>query len=435
MLNYQENKLHFEGRSVKALASEVDTPVFIASENQLLSNFRTLYGSFLDSGVQPLIRYCAKTNNEAFVLQALASTESHVMVSHEAEAELALECGFPPERIAYQRPVFIEHEVRAILKKGIPLVHVYRYQDLLKIASLAGKLGIRCQISLRLRSSAPLNRIHPINFPATRLGMDQEELVQAAKKVKAEADLALQGINFYAGTQKGAPGSFKSMLRNVINLTCKLKDLGIHLSEINIGGGIPSSSLIRMGMRTLLQGRQRVTNLPDPGSELLAFSTQLAALYTNEWERVGKGPMPVLALEPGRSLVGNTSILITRVKAIQGKWVFLDASSNYLAESPLLLWRQILPVEIRHPLRNQAYHFSGSSLNTLDVLGYYRRLPMLKEGDYLVFGDAGAYSISRASHYAGLSPAIYVLDSAGKLTLARRSEGFADLTAAMVTHK
>jgi diaminopimelate decarboxylase len=435
MLSYQGNLLHFEGRSVKTLASEIDTPVFIASENQLLSNFRTIYDSFKDCDVQPLIRYCAKTNNEAFVIRALAASESHVMVTHDAEAALALECGFPPDKIAYQRPVFIEHEVRAVLKKGVPLIHLYRYQDLLKIVSLANELQIRVKISLRLRSSAWLNCIHPINFPATRLGMDQDELVQAAKLVDVEENLALQGINFYAGTQKGAPGSFRSMLRNVINLTGILKSLGIHLQEINIGGGIPSSSLIRMGMKTFFQGRQEMTPLPDPRSELMAFSTQLAKLYTSEWERAGHGPLPVLALEPGRSLVGNTSILIAQVKAIQGNWVFLDASSNYLGESPLLLWRRILPVEIRQTMRKQTYHFSGSSLNTLDVLGYYRRLPRLEEGDYLVFGDAGAYSISRASRYAGLSPAIYALGRDGKLALVRRSEGFADLTAAMVATK
>ena len=109
MLSYQGNLLHFDGSSIKTLASQIDTPVFIASENQLLNNFRTLNNSFVKSGVQPLIRYCAKTNNEAFVLRALAATGSHVMVSHDAEAALALECGFSPDRIACQRPVFVEH--------------------------------------------------------------------------------------------------------------------------------------------------------------------------------------------------------------------------------------------------------------------------------------------------------------------------------------
>jgi diaminopimelate decarboxylase len=131
-------------------------------------------------------------------------------------------------------------------------------------------------------------------------------------------------------------------------------------------------------------------------------------------------------------LVGNTTILITRVSAIQGNWAFLDASSNYLGESPLLFWRRVLPAILDSTPPQRVYNLSGGTLNTMDVLSVFRRLPLLHERDLLVLADAGAYSISRASRYAGLSPSIYILGIDGSLKIVRNAEVFRDLSAAMV---
>jgi diaminopimelate decarboxylase len=141
-LSYHGNQLYFGRNTITALADELGTPVFVVDEVQLQSNFKSLTAGMVSSGVQPLIRYCAKTNNEAHVLGVMASLGSHVMVSHQAEAELALRCGFSPDKVSYQRPVFLENEVRSILEKGVSLIHIYRYQDIPKITTLATELKI-----------------------------------------------------------------------------------------------------------------------------------------------------------------------------------------------------------------------------------------------------------------------------------------------------
>ena len=131
---------------------------------------------------------------------------------------------------------------------------------------------------------------------------------------------------------------------------------------------------------------------------------------------------PVLAAEPGRAIVGDAAILVTRVRALNGGWAFLDASRNFLPESPLLFSRRILP--LRGPAQGHErrfYHLSGSTLNTLDVLDLRRRLPRLAIGDLLAFCDAGAYSISRASSYAGLAPAVWMLGEDGEFRQVREA--------------
>ena len=146
----------------------------------------------------------------------------------------------------------------------------------------------------------------------------------------------------------------------------------------------------------------------------------------------GLRPAPALALEPGRSIVGDAAVLVTRVRGVSGSWAFLDASRNHLGESPLLFGRRILPERESGPgLRRRAYHLAGNTLNTRDVIDVRRKLPPLGEGDLLVFADAGAYTISRASRYAGLSPPVLLLEPDGTLRTIRRAEALEDLEGPM----
>jgi diaminopimelate decarboxylase len=164
--------------------------------------------------------------------------------------------------------------------------------------------------------------------------------------------------------------------------------------------------------------------------ELEQFAARLGEAYRQLIEGTDFEEPPALAIEAGRAIVGNVGLLLARIEAIQGKWVFLDASCNYLGESTLLFRRHILPLE----RRSGPYRFlnlSGSTLNTMDVLDMRRRLPPVETGDVLAFLDAGAYSISRARRYAGLSPAVYWLGADGSLERIRRAEEFRDLAGPM----
>ena len=140
---------------------------------------------------------------------------------------------------------------------------------------------------------------------------------------------------------------------------------------------------------------------------------------------------PVLAAEPGRAIAGNAAVLVTRVMAKDGRWIFLDGSRNYMAESPLLFTRQIMPAVLPKPFSQHFYHISGNTLNTMDVMDLWRKLPILNAGDLLIFGDAGAYSISRACRYAGLLPSVYLSGKDGSLRLIRRAEKPEDLIGPM----
>ncbi|HEY0555037.1 MAG TPA: alanine racemase, partial [Thermoanaerobaculia bacterium] len=404
------------------------TPFFLLSEARLIANYRALERGLPGA----VLRYCAKTNHEAAVLETLARCGSHLLASHAAEVELALRCGFPPERIAYARPVLTPEEVDAVLRAGVPLVHAHRPEDLELLASAAARLGRRVRVSLRLRAEGGL-ALSILDRLNRRVGFDKREVLEACRRFARSGWIEPMAVNFYLGTQQSSLAGFMKGFRGVLALIARVSaETGVAIREVNLGGGIPSPSLRRIGLRRLLA---RWRDLPASGGtgSQEEFATRLAGKFREMVDGARLPVRPALVAEPGRAIVGDAMVLVSRVRGVNGAWAFLDASRNALPESPLLFSRRILPLrEAATGEGGRFYHLSGSTLNTLDVLDVRRRLPRLETGDALAFCDAGAYSISRASSYAGVPPPVYALQEDGEVRLARRAGGVDQLLSSMV---
>lgn len=414
-LGYAGGALRMEGIVLAELAERLGTPFFLISECRLRANYQALERGLAAAGPGTVLRYCAKTNREAAVLEAMAALGSHLLASHAAEAALAVRCGFPPERIAYARPVLTPEELDMALGLGVPLFHVHHPDDLAQLEAAAARAGRPVRVSFRLRGAAGLSPLGRLN---RRLGLDADEIVEAARRAAASPWLEPAALNFYLGTQQSSLDGFTRVFRGVLALLKRLPTL----REVNLGGGIPSPTLRRIGPRQVL-GRLR-DRLASSSGNLEAFASSLGERFRELTS--GLSEPPLLAAEPGRSIVGDAAVLVTRVRAVRGSWLFLDASRNHLPESPLLFARRILPLS-EGKGAERFWNLSGCTLNTLDVLDVHRRLPPLVPGDGIAFCDAGAYSISRASSYAGLSPAVYLLAMDGTVRLARKAQGVEDL--------
>jgi len=431
ILDYRQGVLCMEGRPLGELAERFGTPFFLISESRLRANYQALERGLSGAGAATLLRYCAKTNHEAAVLETLARCGSHLLASHAAEVELALRCGFPPERIAYARPVLTPEDLSAVLAAGVPLVHVHRPADLPLLEAAAARAGRRVRASLRLRQQGGLV-LSPLDRLSRRLGFDRDEALEAFRRLARSPWIEPSAINFYLGTQQSHLEGFARMFRGVLALLARVAaETGAVVREVNLGGGIPSPSLRRIGPgRVLARWRDHPAPSTD-GREDLAGG--LARRYRELVREARLPETPVLAAEPGRSIVGDAAVLVTRVQGVDGGWAFLDASRSFLPESPLMFTRRILP--LAEPAAGDSgrfYHLSGSSLNTLDVLDLRRRLPSLEPGHALAFCDAGAYSISRASPYAGMPPAVYMLQEDGGVRLVRQAGGVDHLLHPMV---
>jgi diaminopimelate decarboxylase len=427
-LGYRDGVLLMEGVPLPDLAARFGTPFFLIGEARLRANYQALERGLAGA----VLRYCAKTNHEAAVLEVLARCGSHLLASHGAEVELALRCGFPPERIAYARPVLIPEELDAVLAAGVPLVHAHRPADLELLEKSAARAGRRVRVSLRLRQEGGL-AISPLDRLNRRLGFGAGEVLEACRRLARSSWIEVSAVNFYLGTQQSSLAGFTRVFRGVLGLLRRIADgTGVLIREVNLGGGIPSLSLRKVGPgRLLARWRDRPGDAGGPERQ-----EELAARLARRFAELADGARlpvrPTLAAEPGRAIVGDAAVLVSRVHAVSGRWAFLDASRNFLPESPLLFSRRILPLVQPADGGDRFYHLSGSTLNTLDVLDLRRRLPRLEPGDALAFCGAGAYSISRASPYAGLPPAVYLLGEDGEARLVREAGGVDQLLRPMV---
>jgi len=434
MLGYHDGRLCLDDTPLAAIVARHGTPLFVISEAQLHANYEQLCRGLATTTGETRVRYCVKTNNEAGVLALLAARGAHALVSHPAELELALACGFSPARLAYQRPVVTEEDAEAVARAGVACVHAFAEADLGVLEDAARRHGRSLRVLLRIRNEA-ISVLNPLGFLSRRLGFTQAGALAAAERIAGSSGLRLGGINFYVGTQQESPRRYRVMLRQATALAAQIHErTGLAVEEIDLGGGAPSPSLRRIRManawRRLLD---TLGGEPSP-TALEAFAQSLAAEFRTAVEKEGLSPAPALGLEPGRSVVGSAGVLVTRVRARRGHWLFLDASHNYLAESLLLFVRGVWPERQPGPAsRRRRFHLAGATLNTRDVLDLGRRLPETSPGDLLVLADAGAYSIARATRYAGLPPAVCLLREDGSWTTIRRAEGYAELAASMTT--
>jgi diaminopimelate decarboxylase len=265
------------------------------------------------------------------------------------------------------------------------------------------------------------------------LGFKSSEIFPVVAFILESRGLHLRALNFYRGTQQTKPQRYQYLLQKSADLASRIySQYRISVDEINLGGGLPSPSIRGVVKRILKRGHTDLRASTNSSTTPENYARHLSKQFFQEFHSLGLPKIPILALEPGRSIVGNAGILVTRVRNVQGKWAFLDASRNFLGENPFLFTRNILPVDMRGKNSFRYYHLSGGTLNTTDVLDLWRRLPILTSMDVLAFCDTGAYSISRSSRYAGMAPAIYLLNSDGLMMMIRRPEESTDLMSPMI---
>jgi diaminopimelate decarboxylase len=436
-LAYRSGELCVEGVPLAALAEGRETPFFVIAERQLRTAYARMAHAFSAAGVAAELRYCAKTNSEAAVLAALAACGAGLLACHPAEVELARACGFAAERIAYQKPVLTPRELDAVLDQGVGLVHVHLPSDLALIAAAAARAGRLVPLSLRLAAPRALS---PLRALGRRTGLCESEALAIARAASESSWLRVVGVNLYLGTQQRTADGLSRAARQAMRLLRRLAACGVEIEEVNLGGGMPSPTLSRLTPARLLPRLlDRRPDLPParpsrqpaepPVQEVDPFAFRLAQRFAALTLQLPSRPR--LVVEPGRSLVGAAGLLVSRVRAVRGRWLFLDASRDFLPESPWLLSRRVLTAIEPPSAARRFVHLSGCGSTTLDVIDLHRRLPAVAPGDLLVLCDAGAYSISRACRYTGLSPAVVLLGADGSPRLARRAETVADLTRPM----
>ncbi|MCW8109856.1 diaminopimelate decarboxylase [Alteromonas ponticola] len=375
---YQGGKLFAEDVSVQSIAQEHGTPLYIYSRATLERHWH----AFNDAvGTHPhLICYAVKANSNLGVLSVLAKLGSGFDIVSGGELARVIEAGGDPAKVVFSGVAKKPEEIRYALEQGIMCFNVESEPELQRINQVAQDMNQTASISLRINPDVDAGT-HPYistGLKANKFGIPRERAVAAYKLAHSLPHLNVVGMDCHIGSQLTQVQPFVDALDRLLLLVDELAEYGIHISHLDVGGGL--------GVKYLNE------RPPHPKEYAAAMAERMTGRENLK-----------LILEPGRAIAANAGILVTQVEFVkegdEKHFAIVDAAMNDLIRPALYAaWQDIIRVEQVTSAPTRTYDVVGPVCETGDFLGKDRQLAVA-EGDYLAVRGAGAYGFVMASNY------------------------------------
>jgi len=409
--SYQHGELYAESVSLAAIARSVGTPAYVYSRATLSRHYQAFEQAL--QGIPHLVCYAVKANSNLAVLNVLARLGAGFDIVSGGELERVLRAGGDPEKVVFSGVGKTVNEIRTGLLAGIKCFNVESAEELERIAGIAGELGVRAPVSLRVNPDVD-PKTHPYistGLKENKFGIPVDEAMQLYKRAHSEYPmLDLVGIDCHIGSQLTEISPIIEALDRVLDIVEKLGAAGIKLEHLDIGGGLGIA--------------YQDEKPPLPDEYVLAIRQRL--------ERRNL-PGLMLILEPGRAIAGNAGVLLTRVEYLKKtpghRFAVVDAAMNDLMRPALYhAWQEVVPVLPRSKDETKTWDIVGPVCETGDTLAKQRELS-LQEGDLLAIRSSGAYGFSMSSNYNTRPRPPEVMVDGAEFHLIRRREQMDDLMA------
>ncbi len=403
---YQQGRLHAEAVPLDRIAEQHGTPCFVYSRAALNDAWRAYDAAF--SGRDHLLCYAVKANSNLAILNLFARLGSGFDIVSGGELQRVLAAGGDPGKIVFSGVGKTANEMRRALAAGILCFNVESESELIRLDRLAGELGKTAPVSLRVNPDVDA-KTHPYiatGLRQNKFGVSYHEAPALYRRARDLAHLRIEGIDCHIGSQLTDIAPFAAALEKILDLLDRLQQDGIKITHLDLGGGL---------------GICYRDETPPAIEEYARVLTGLIGARTQK-----------LLFEPGRALVGNAGVLLTRVEYLkhgeEKNFAIVDAAMNDLMRPALYdAWHQVLPVTATEEA-GQAYEIVGPVCESGDFLARDRRLA-LREGDLLAIMSAGAYGMSMSSNYNTRSRAAEVMVDASASHLIRERETIDELIA------
>lgn len=375
-LSLQHNHLHIESADLVAIADTYATPCYVYSHAALTQSFQAFDQAL--HGRDHLICYAMKANPNLAILRLFASLGAGFDIVSGGELQRVMAAGGDPGKVVFSGVGKTAAEMRLALDCGILCFNVESEAELQRLNEIAGQMGKIAPVSLRVNPDVDANT-HPYistGLKGSKFGVAHEDALRLYQLAASLAHLKIQGIDCHIGSQLTETRPFADALDRVLALVDALEAEGIVLHHLDLGGGL---------------GIRYQDETPPPVAEYI--NALLAKL---------QGRAHTILLEPGRALVGNAGLLLTRVEYIkhgtEKNFAIVDAAMNDLMRPALYdAHHDIVPVVPREG-SGEVYEVVGPVCESGDFLGHERRLD-LRQGDLLAILSAGAYGMSMSSNY------------------------------------
>lgn len=402
---YKNDELYCESVPVAKIAEEVGTPFYLYSHATLTRHFEAFDSAF--EGMDRLVCFSAKANTNLAVLHLFASLGGGLDIVSGGELYRGLAAGFPPDKVVYSGVGKKIDEIDYAISSGILMFNVESMEELELINSRAKNLNSQASIALRVNPDVD-PKTHPYistGLKKNKFGIESDMALEAYKAAMKMENIRIIGIDCHIGSQITQVTPFEDALTKLKSLAGKLKELGIAIKYLDMGGGLGIT--------------YSDESPPNPTEYATALIKNL------------KETSLTLILEPGRVIVGNAGILVTRVLYRKSgrikEFAIVDAGMNDLMRPTLYkAYHAIEPVKKVKRNRIKA-DVVGPICETGDFLALDRQLDDVERNDLLAVMSAGAYGFTMSSNYCSRPRAAEVMVSGDQFEIIRCRETYQDL--------
>ncbi|MFZ2168506.1 MAG: diaminopimelate decarboxylase [Methylococcaceae bacterium] len=405
--NYRNNELFAEDVAVQDIINKYGSPCYIYSRATLERHWKAFDQAFSDHA--HLICYAVKANSNIAILNLLARLGSGFDIVSLGELERVIAAGGDTGKIVFSGVGKREDEIIAALKIGIRCFNIEVSGELDRINRLAEQWGVIAPVSFRVNPDVDA-KTHPYistGLKENKFGIDIEQALKEYRRAATMPHIDVIGIDCHIGSQLTETRPFLDALDKILDLVSVLKTDGINLHHLDLGGGL--------GIR------YNEEEPPEPAEYIKAVL-----------ERIGKSDFEIL-LEPGRAIVGNAGILVTKIEYLKPtahkNFAIVDAAMNDLMRPSLYsAWQEIIPVNQQSNATEHLWDIVGPVCETGDFLGKNRALK-LSQGDLLAIRSSGAYGFSMSSNYNSRPRVAELMADGNDVYLIRERERIAQLWA------
>jgi diaminopimelate decarboxylase len=405
---YKNGILHAEDVDLALLAEEVETPFYVYSTATLERHFKVMNEAF--AGTEHLLCYAMKANSNQAVLKTMAALGAGMDVVSEGELRRALAAGVPARKIVFSGVGKTAREMALALKEGIACFNVESEPELELLSEVAQRVGQRAAISIRVNPDVDAKTHAKITTGKAdnKFGISYTRASEVYARAAALPNIDVAGVDMHIGSQITELAPFEQAFKLMASLVEKLKSEGHNIRHLDLGGGLGVP----------YRGDNDIPPHPDEYAQMVKRTLgHLNLKYM---------------LEPGRMIVGNAGILVTRViyvKENEGNtFIIQDGAMNDLIRPTLYdAYHEILAVDESRSAETIEADVVGPVCETGDYLAKKRRMPKLKAGDLIAVMTAGAYGAVQSGTYNTRPLVPEVLVNAKQWALVRPRQTYEDL--------
>lgn len=403
---YKKNSLYCENLKVQKLAEEFGTPIYIYSAKTIIDHFLKIKRAF--GRINPLICYSVKANSNLSILKLLEAQGSGLDIVSGGELYRAQKIKCPGRKIVYASVGKTEQEIINAVKYGILMFNIESLPELEKVSQIARKLSETVNAALRVNPDIEpkTHKYITTGKKETKFGMDINTVKDILLNRNKFLNLNIIGVHIHIGSQITEAPPFIKAITKIITLIEEVKADGVRLEYFNIGGGLG-----------IIYDKEKPQTADEFAQKIIPLLKKISLK---------------IILEPGRFIVGNAGILVTKVTYVKNtpykKFIIVDAGMNDLIRPSLYdSYHNIVPlIQSNEKNDKHAADIVGPICESGDFLGKNRNLNV-RENDYLAVQGAGAYGFSMSSNYNSRPRCAEVLVKNNKAYLIRKRESYKDI--------